>query len=246
MKNKIAFVTGGGSGIGAAICVTLAKAGVGVAVAGRTRAKCDAVAQTIHDMGGHAAAVEVDVSQSASVRAAVDATMAHFGRLDIVVNNAGISPVGSVTDISEEEWNTCIAIDLTSVFLVCKYAIPHLTGGGSIINVAGTFGIRAAPQKAAYSAAKAGVVNLTRAIALDHARQNIRCNVVCPGFVDTPLTASFSGPARDAFLERYQPLPGMTQPEDVASLVGYLASDQARMITGQTFVIDAGQQAGLF
>ena len=115
-----------------------------------------------------------------------------------------------------------------------------------ILNTAGTFGLRPSTGKAAYAAAKAGVINLTRSIALDYARDNIRCNAICPGFVDTPLTASFSGPERDAFLERSQPLSGMIQPEDVAQLALWLASDAARMITGQAFIIDGGQQAGLF
>jgi len=245
MNSKVIFITGAGSGIGKACALALAAQGGLVAVTGRTASKCEAVAAEI---GPNALAIETDIAKSADVQRAIAKTVAHFGRLDSLINCAGISPSGSVTEISEAEWDECLAIDLTSNFLTAKYAIPHLkqAGGGTIINVAGTFGIRAARGKAAYSAAKAGVVNLTRAIALDYARDNIRCNVVCPGFVDTPLTEGFSGLARDAFLERSQPLRGMTQPEDVASLVAYLCSDAARMITGQSFVIDAGQQAGMF
>ncbi len=245
MNGKVIFITGAGSGIGKACALALGAQGASVAVIGRTASKCEAVAA---ETGPNALAIETDIAKSADVQRAIAQTIAHFGRLDILINCAGISPSGSVTEISEAEWDECLAIDLTSNFLTAKYAIPHLkqAGGGTIINVAGTFGIRAARGKAAYSAAKAGVVNLTRAIALDYARDNIRCNVVCPGFVDTPLTEGFSGPAREAFLERSQPLRGMTQPEDVASLVAYLCSDAARMITGQSFVIDAGQQAGLF
>ena len=115
-----------------------------------------------------------------------------------------------------------------------------------ILNTAGTFGIRAAKSKAAYSTAKAGVLNLTRAIALDYARDHIRCNALCPGFVDTPLTAGMSAADRDAFLDSRQPLPGVIAPGEVAAMAVYLASPAARMITGQAIVIDGGQQAGLF
>jgi 3-oxoacyl-[acyl-carrier protein] reductase len=247
LQNKVALVTGGGSGIGRAACVAFAQAGAKVSVIGRTLHKCERVVETIMSAGGSAIPIEADVSQSADVQRAIAATLARFGQLDIVFNNAGISPSGSVTEISEQDWHDCISIDLTSVFLMCKYAIPHMLGrGGVILNTAGTFGIRAAKRKAAYSAAKAGVINLTRAVALDYAREGIRCNVICPGFVDTPLTEGFDGPARDAFLDRYQPLRGMTTPEEVAALAVYLAGDAARMMTGQSFVIDAGQQAGLF
>lgn len=119
-------------------------------------------------------------------------------------------------------------------------------GGGLILNTAGTFGLRAAKNKAAYSAAKAGLINLTRSIALDYSRDKIRCNVICPGYVDTPLNEGFPRAERDAFLEQQQPLRGLISAEDVAEMAVYLASDAARMITGQIFVIDGGQQAGLF
>jgi 3-oxoacyl-[acyl-carrier protein] reductase len=241
LQNKVALVTGGGSGIGRAACMAFAQAGAKVAVVGRTLQKCERVANEISAAGGIALAIEADVSNSADVQ------LEQLSRLDIIFNNAGISPSGSVTEISEQDWHDCISIDLTSVFLMCKYAIPHMLGrGGVILNTAGTFGMRAAKGKAAYSAAKAGVINLTRAIALDYAREDIRSNVICPGFVDTPLTEGFDGPARDAFLERHQPLRGMTTPDEVAALAVYLAGDAAKMITGQAFVIDAGQQAGLF
>jgi len=239
------FITGAGSGIGRACALAFAARGARVAVVGRTLSKCLAVAIEI---GACAIAVEADVASSADVQHAIAHTIERFGGLDMLINSAGISPAGRVTDISEAEWDECISIDLTSNFLTAKYAIPHMQrrGGGVIVNIAGTFGMRAASGKAAYSAAKAGVVNLTRSIALDYAREGIRCNVICPGFVDTPLTAGFDGAGRDTFLERYQPLRGMTQPEEVAALAVYLASDAAKMITGQVFAIDAGQQAGLF
>lgn len=247
LRNKVALVTGGGSGIGRAIALAFAEAGAAVAVVGRTSAKLNAVADDIQSNGGRAIAVPADVSRSDEVAVAVESVVAAFGGLDILVNNAGFSPSGRITDIREEEWDECLAVNLRSVFLGARAAIPHmqLRGAGVILNVAGTFGLRAAANKAAYSTAKAGVINLTRAIALDYGRDRIRCNVICPGYVDTPLTAGVPLAERDALLAATQPLPGVIQADDVATLAVYLASDAAAMITGQVFVIDGGQQAGL-
>ncbi len=247
MQGKAVIVTGSGSGIGAASAIAFAAAGAAVVCAARTFDTVRRTAGTIVQDGGVAQAVQTDVSDNASVSSLVDAAISHFGRIDVLFNNAGISPSGRITDIDEAQWDECLNINLKGVFLASRYVIPHMRDrGGVILNTAGTFGLRPSSGKAAYAAAKAGVINLTRSIALDYARENIRCNAICPGFVDTPLTESVSGPERDAFLGRSQPLPGVIQPEDVAELALWLASDAARMITGQAFIIDGGQQAGLF
>ena len=248
LSPKIILVTGGGSGIGRAACIAFGQAGAKVAVAGRTLGKCIAVAADICAAGGTAIALSVDVSRSDDVQRMIRTVVLQFGGLDVIFNNAGFNVFGTVTELSEADWQTCLNNDLTSVFLAAKYAIPDLIkrNGGVILNTSGTFGIRPARGEVAYAAAKAGVINLTRAIALDYARDNVRCNVICAGFVDTPATANFSGAAREQYLEDYQPLRGMPQPEDVAMLAVYLVSEAAKMITGQSFVIDAGQQAGLF
>jgi 3-oxoacyl-[acyl-carrier protein] reductase len=248
LTGKVVIVTGGGSGIGRASALAFAAAGARVVVANRTVSKAEAVADEILWLGSQAIAMGVEVERGEDVQRMIAETVSCFGSLDVLFNNAGISPSGSVTDISESDWDECLNIDLKSVFLGAKYAIPEMIkrGDGVILNTAGTFGIRAAKGKAAYSAAKAGVINLTRAIALDHARDGIRCNVICPGYVDTPLTAGVPDDARDEFLGRYQPLPGVIQAEEIAKLAVYLASNAARMITGQTFVMDGGQQAGLY
>ena len=248
LRDKVALVTGGGSGIGAASCYAFAREGAQIAVANRTLAKADAVARAIKAEGGRAISIGADVSVGDDVRHMIDTTASELGAPDIIFNNAGISPSGRVTDISEADWDECISIDLKSVFLTARRAIPLMieNGGGVILNTAGTFGIRAAKNKAAYSVAKAGVINLTRSIALDYARNDIRCNVICPGYVDTPLNDGFPPTARDVFLEQYQPLRGLIAAEDVAEMAVYLASDAAKMITGQVFVLDGGQQAGLY
>ena len=248
LRDRVAIVTGGGSGIGAASCYAFAREGAGVAVVNRTLAKAESVARAIASEGGRAIAIGADVARSADVRRMVERTASELGPPDILFNNAGISPAGRITDISEADWDACLNIDLKSVFLAARCALPLMieAGGGVILNTAGTFGIRAAKNKAAYSVAKAGVINLTRSIALDYARENIRCNAICPGYVDTPLNEGFPPSQRNAFLEQYQPLPGMIGAEDVAEMAVYLASDAASKITGQVFVLDGGQQAGLY
>ena len=248
LTNKVSIVTGGGSGIGRAIALDFAAAGARVVAAGRTLSKVAAVAAEIEAAGGEAIAVAVDVSRGEEVRGMVQAALDRFGRIDVLVQNAGISPAGSITEISEDEWDECIAVDLRSVFLGAKYTVPVMQrqGGGVVINVAGTLGIRPCRGKAAYAAAKAGAINLTRAIALDYARDRVRCNVICPGYIDTPLNAGFDVAERDRFLASYQPWPGLIQAEEVAAMARYLASDAAGSVTGQVFVIDGGQQTGIF
>lgn len=248
LQNKIAVVTGGGSGIGAASCLAFAREGARVAIVNRSLPKAEAVAHSIVESGGKAIAIAADVACARDVERMTATALEQLGAPDILFNNAGISPSGAIAEISEDAWDACLNINLKSAFLCAKAIIPRMraAGGGCILNTAGTFGIRAARNKAAYSTAKAGLINLTRAIALDYARDRIRCNVICPGYVDTPLNQDFPPDERDAFLAQYQPLPGLISAEEVAELALYLASDAARMITGQSFVIDGGQQAGLF
>jgi NAD(P)-dependent dehydrogenase (short-subunit alcohol dehydrogenase family) len=248
LNGKVGIITGGGSGIGRAACLVLASCGAKICAVDIDLARAEQTVAEIQANNGEALAVKANVSQGPDSQNMVRAAVERFGRLDFLYNNAGISPNGSITEISEADWDLCIAIDLRSVFLGSRYAIPELqkSGGGAIINTAGTLGLKPSPNKAAYATAKAGVINLTRSIALDYARDRIRCNAVCPGFVDTPLNLNTPQKQLDDFLHRYQPLPGVTKPEEIAALVAFLVSDMARMITGQAYVIDAGQQAGLF
>jgi NAD(P)-dependent dehydrogenase (short-subunit alcohol dehydrogenase family) len=248
LNNKVSIITGGGSGMGRTSCLLFARAGASVTVADIRLEAAQSVADEITSIGGKSLAIQADVSKSLDVQRMVSETVAYFGGLDIMYNHTGISPNGTVVETSEDDWDKCIAIDLTGVFLGTKYAIPELQkrGGGVILNTAGTLGIRPCPGKASYAAAKAGVISLTRSTALDYAKDHIRCVAICPGYVETPLNIGQPPEMLKTFLERYQPYPGVIQAEDVSSLALFLASDAAAFITGVAVPIDAGQMAGLY
>lgn len=193
-------------------------------------------------------AYAIDITNEAAVEALFDDAVATFGRLDVYFTIAGISPVGTAVTTSYEDYKKVVALDMDSVFLGSKYCIPHMikTGGGVILNLVGTYGIRPTPNKLSYSAAKAGALSITRSVAIDFARDNIRCNAICPGFVNTPLNNGFEGEARQRFLNTYQPAPFEIQAKDIAETALFLASDEARAITGQAIVVDGGTEASLY
>ena len=247
-SGKVAFVTGGANGIGRATALAFAREGSSVVVADVSEAGNQETARMIEELGGRALAVRCDVSRAEDVKAALGQTIEVFGRLDFAFNNAGIEPrkPAPTADYDEEEWDRIFAINLRGVFLCMKHEIPLILKhgeGGAIVNTssgAGVIGIKGSP---AYTAAKHGVIGLTRAAALDYAAQNIRVNAVCPGYIDTPMMGRFTGgtPEGRAKVVAEEPVGRMGKPEEIAAAVVWLCSDEAAFMVGHAMVIDGGQ-----
>src|SRR3954470_5999564 len=245
--DKVAFVTGGASGIGRAAALAFARQGASVVVADVSDEGNQETARLIELEGGRALATRCDVRRGEEVKAALDKTMEVFGRLDAAFNNAGIEPrkPAPTADYDEEEWNRIIDIDLRGVFLCMKHEIPLMLahGGRAIANTssgAGIIGIKGSP---AYTAAKHGVIGLTRAAALDYAAQNIRINAVCPGYIDTPMMGRFTGgtPEGRAQVISEEPIGRMGKPEEIANTVLWLCSEGAGFVVGHALVADGAQ-----
>ncbi|MBM3525331.1 MAG: SDR family oxidoreductase [Alphaproteobacteria bacterium] len=246
LKDKVCIVTGGGSGIGRATCRVFAREGAKVVVADRNADAATAVSKGLPD----ACALTIDVSRSTDVRRMIDDTVARFGRLDVIVNNAGYGTFGTVVDIDEQEWDDLMAVNVRGVYLCCKYAIPAMkqTGGGTIVNVASVVASIGIRNRAAYVASKGAVAALTRAIALDHVADGIRCNAIAPGTIDTPYYDDVMARAPDkaAFrrgLEARQPIGRLGTAEEMADAILFLASDESRFALGAIVTIDGGMTA---
>lgn len=248
LTGRVAIVTGAGRGIGKAIALGLADAGADVVVAARTASDIEATAGEITAKGRKALAVPTDVRQSDQVDNLVDKAVAQFGTIDILVNNAGGYFVASTTELSEGGWDAIIRENLKSVFLCSKAAAKVMMGQkkGNIINVASVVGFRAYTSNAAYGAAKAGIINFTKTLAVDLAPYNIRVNAIAPGFIATPgsLQLLEVDKGLKAMVDRI-PLGRLGQPEEVAQGIVYLASDAASYVTGQTLIVDGGVASGL-
>lgn len=251
LNRKVALITGGASGIGRATALLFAREGAAVSVMDMDKRGGEAVVQAIRGDGGKAIFIPGDVSRAKDCQHAVQQTAAELGGLDILVNNAGIIRRASVPETSEEEWDHVMAVNVKSVFLLSKYAIPVMAnaGGGVIINVASGWGLVGGRQAASYCASKGAVVQLTRAMALDHGGQNIRVNCICPGDTDTPMLRSEAeqlGQPIERFLAEaaQRPLQRLGSPEDIAHAALFLSGNASAFVTGAVLVVDGGGLAG--
>ncbi len=249
LKNKTAIVTGGGSGIGEAIAGRFAQEGASVVITGRRKDALERVVGDITRAGGRALAAPGSVTNEADVRLAVEATLRSFGRIDVLVNNAGnLFHAGPLHETTDQVWNETIDLFLTSVFRFSRAVIPHLLkqGSGSIVNISTVAALKAMPgfPAHAYAAAKAGVNMLTKTIAIQYARQGIRCNAICPAGVDTPGVAGLTSDSKQrAAFDAMHPVGRMGTPEEIAHAAVYFASEESAWTTGSILSVDGGVTA---
>ena len=247
LEGKVAIITGATSGIGTAGAKLFASEGAIVVAVGRNSDKGTALVNEIKSKKGIAILIRGDVSKSEDVRNIVQRTVQEFGRIDILYNNAGIDVVGTVPNTTEEKWDLVINTNLKSVFLTCKYVIPQMVkqGGGVIVNTASELGTVGAREMAAYCASKGGVINLTKAMAVDCAPFNIRVNCLCPGPVETPMLERIFNAATDPAQLREAQVKGVIlqrvgKPEEIAKAALYLASDDSSFNSGNILLVDGG------
>ena len=247
LAGRRAIVTGGGAGIGRAIAARYAREGARVLVADIDAHAAELVAG---ELGGDALAERVDVTVAAEVEALVDRAVVAFGGLDVMVNNAGIGVAATAPETSEEDWQRVLDVCLKGTFLGMKYAIPAIraAGGGSVVNMSSVAALVGVKDRAAYCAAKGGVLALTRAAAIDHVGEGVRVNCIAPGTVDTPwierITAGYDDPAEARRgMEARQPHGRFVTAEEIAAMAAYLASDEAGSVIGGVMVVDGGMTA---
>ena len=253
LRGRVAIVTGGAGGIGSATATAIARAGGSVAVLDIDGARADEVARAIGSHHGTTLGVQVDLADEAAVKSAVDATVAHFGRVDVLHNNAALTDSDllsrdtQVTDLSVEVWDDTLAVNLRSQMLMCKHVIPHMieTGGGSIVNMSSGASLKGDRTRTAYGVSKAGVNTLTMYVATAYGKQGVRVNTIVPGLIITDAVRAHLSEGILSRLGKATLTPYVGEPDDVANLVVFLASDESRYITGQMIAIDGGMSAHL-
>ena len=250
LEGKVALVSGGGSGIGAAVARRFVEEGARVCITGRRREKLAEVAAGLP--AGSVVPIAGDVRVAGDTRRMIEEALAVSGRLDVLVNNAASNLAGTVVDMDLDTWQEMLDTNLTGPFLLMKAAIPHMVaaGGGSIINMASLAGVVCVPGSPGYCATKAGLIHLTKQVALDYGKDGVRCNAVCPGPVRTsmleynltPMAEALGTDLDDVFrqLPRFMPLRRVATPEEIAGICVYLASDDSAYMTGSTLMIDGG------
>jgi NAD(P)-dependent dehydrogenase (short-subunit alcohol dehydrogenase family) len=250
LVNKVALITGGASGIGRATAVLFAQEGAAIAIVDINVKQGQSLVAEIQSAGGKAIFIHCDVTSADDCRAAVEKTVSTFGGLHILFNNAGIVRRADVIDTTEDEWDKVMAVNVKSIFLMSKFAIPYMekAGSGSIINTSSGWGLKGGGKAVSYCASKGAVTNMTRAMAIDHGKQNIRVNALCPGDTDTPMLRNEArqlGQSEETFMVEAadRPLRRYAQPIEIAHAVLYLASDIASYITGAALAIDGGGSA---
>ena len=247
LKGKTAIVTGAGSGIGRACALALAREGATVALVGRRKRLLEEVAREI---GESSLVLAADVARKDEVSRVVEHTVARFGAVNVLLNNAGVLHIGTAEQITEEQWDETFNTNVRALWLLSRAVLPAMrkAGGGSIINMASVLGINGARNRASYAASKGAVVLLTKCMAIDHGHENIRVNAICPSFVETDLTAAVISKAPDPSSVRKEriavhPIGRLGQPEDIAGIAVYLASDESSWVTGAVMPVDGGYLA---
>jgi meso-butanediol dehydrogenase / (S,S)-butanediol dehydrogenase / diacetyl reductase len=243
LKDRVAFVTGFGSGLGRAIAVLFAQEGAAIIGTSTTDSKGRETVALIEKENGKVFFRSGDVSQSAQMKSLVGEGVKRFGGIDIVVNSAGVRTNGSITEITEAQWDRTLDVNLKGVFIVSRLAIPEMIkrGGGVIINIGARSGMAGQAGRAAYCASKGGMITLTEAMAMDYAAQRIRVNCICPGPTRTPMVDT-STPERLEYYKARVPIGRIGEPEDIARAALYLASDEGSMVTAAILPVDGGMR----
>jgi 2-deoxy-D-gluconate 3-dehydrogenase len=246
LSNKIALVTGGGRGLGRSIALAFADAGADVAIASRTGTQLEEVVNEVRARNRRGLAIETDVTDSGAVARMVETTQREFGRIDILVNSAGIGWASRVADTEDDVWKRIIDTNLTGTFYSCRDAVRLMAEqkSGSIINMASVAGVKGPAGLGAYAASKGGVIALTRVLALESARYNVRVNAIAPGYFRTDMNAAaLDDPETGPKILRRIPMRRVGRPEEIGPLAVYLASDQASFVTGEVYFISGGEMA---